>query len=66
MTSAGENGTQPEAEAKIRYTAQNAMPGGMASIHTENIANMKTSQNRYDAVVVGGGMVGAAAALGLA
>lgn len=38
----------------------------MASIHTENIANMKTSQNRYDAVVVGGGMVGAAAALGLA
>lgn len=66
MTSAGENGTQPEADAKIRYTAQNAMPGGMASIHTENIANMKTSQNRYDAVVVGGGMVGAAAALGLA
>ncbi len=62
----GENGTRPEAGAKIRYTAQNAMPGGMASIHTENIANMKTSQNRYDAVVVGGGMVGAAAALGLA
>ena len=57
---------QPEAEAKIRYTAQNAMSGGMASIHIENIANMKTSQNRYDAVVVGGGMVGAAAALGLA
>jgi 2-octaprenyl-3-methyl-6-methoxy-1,4-benzoquinol hydroxylase len=66
VTSAGENGTQPEAEAKIRYTAQNAMSGGMASIHIENIANMKTSQNRYDAVVVGGGMVGAAAALGLA
>lgn len=42
------------------------MSGGMASIHIENIANMKTSQNRYDAVVVGGGMVGAAAALGLA
>ena len=41
------------------------MPGGMATIHTENIANMKTSQNRYDAVVVGGG-IGAAAALGLA
>ena len=33
------------------------MPGGMATIHTENIANMKTSQNRYDALVVGGGMV---------
>lgn len=42
------------------------MPGGMATIHTENIANMKTSQNRYDALVVGGGMVGAAAATGLA
>ncbi|CAI2404791.1 2-octaprenyl-3-methyl-6-methoxy-1,4-benzoquinol hydroxylase [Serratia ficaria] len=42
------------------------MPGGMAIIHKENIANMKTSLERYDAVVVGGGMVGAAAALGLA
>ncbi|CAI0923774.1 2-octaprenyl-3-methyl-6-methoxy-1,4-benzoquinol hydroxylase [Serratia entomophila] len=57
---------RPEAELKIRYTAENAMPGGMATINKENIANMKTSQKRYDAVVVGGGMVGAAAALGLA
>jgi 2-octaprenyl-3-methyl-6-methoxy-1,4-benzoquinol hydroxylase len=62
----GENGMRPEAELKIRYTAENAMPGGMATINKENIANMKTSQKRYDAVVVGGGMVGAAAALGLA
>lgn len=42
------------------------MPVGMAIINQEKIANMNTSQKRYDAVVVGGGMVGAAAALGLA
>jgi 2-octaprenyl-3-methyl-6-methoxy-1,4-benzoquinol hydroxylase len=30
---------RPEAELKIRYTAENAMPGGMATINKENIAN---------------------------
>jgi 2-octaprenyl-3-methyl-6-methoxy-1,4-benzoquinol hydroxylase len=46
--------------------AENAVTGRAALNQVKSIAKMKTSQKRVDAVVVGGGMVGAAAALGLA